>query len=51
MRAKHPPPSETHIDADGTATWLYYTDRPGLGFTHIGVKFDADGRVVSSYNS
>jgi hypothetical protein len=50
IRAKYGPPSESQSLHDGTTMWYYYTDRLGMGFTMVGVHFDANGRVEAWYN-
>lgn len=41
-------PSRIRRNLDGTETWLYHCD--SFGLTMIGVEFDLNGQVVSTYN-
>ncbi len=50
VRANYGSPSNVHSEPDGKVIWQYYTDKLGLGFTMVGVRFDATGHVEFSWN-
>lgn len=50
VRSRYGPPSAMYDERDGDFVWLYYTDKYGLGFTSIGVRYDPAGKVRWSFN-
>ena len=48
IRDMYGKPATTYDKQDGTSTWFYSTD--WIGFGGVGVNFDAQGRVASSFN-